>query len=177
MRSAREKPRSYQEQLQQQHQQKQQALAPRPPAPGGPGVEPAVSGAAGICRVRISGRSDPMGCNSASERGAGYHHTQERLLSGWLRKRKGPLSRPFLRILATCGAQSPLLEATVRVWHLPSSVDRMTACPCPRALRGQESNQMLPSPTEDIWSSTEDPGPFLSPGFPLGARGAAAGGG
>lgn len=54
--------RGYHEQLQQQHQQKQQALDPRFPVLCWAGAAPGVSWVVDICRLRISIRSDPMGC-------------------------------------------------------------------------------------------------------------------
>lgn len=65
--------RGYHEQLQQQHQQKQQALDPRFPVPSWAGAAPGVSWVVDICRLRISVRSDPMGCKTAREGGSKKH--------------------------------------------------------------------------------------------------------
>ena len=100
----------YQEQLQQQHQQKQQALDPRFPTPCWPGAEAAGPWTAHTCRFRISMRSDPIGCNRESKRGAGAELAPRKLeipipLSfASLRRCSVTLSRSFLRILAKFGA-------------------------------------------------------------------------
>lgn len=108
----------YQEQLQQQHQQKQQALGPRFPTPRGPGAEAAGPWAAHTCRFRISTRSDPIGCNRESERGAGADLAPHKLeipipLSfGSLRRCSVTLSRSFLLILVKFGAYNPFIDQT-----------------------------------------------------------------